>query len=78
MPPRGLPPRYAVRLEDLQRWHRIVIRCQCGHVGTIVAPRLKFGRPGYMRLKELERKFRCMKCGARGDHSVMIESAPRD
>ncbi len=77
MPPDGLPPRYAIRMEDLKRWHRIVVRCQCGHVGVIPAPRLKFGRPGYSRLKDLELRFRCKGCGTRGDHSVTIESAPR-
>jgi len=77
VPPDGLPPRYAIRLEDLRRWHRIVVRCGCGHAGVIPAARLKFGRPGYARLKDLERRFVCRSCGARGDHSVTIESADR-
>jgi len=73
-----LPPRYAIRLEDLRRWHRIVVRCSCGHAGVLPPARLKFGRAPYTKLKELEARFTCQRCGARGDHTVTIESVPRD
>jgi hypothetical protein len=36
------------------------------------------GRPGYMRLMELERQLRCRKCGARGSASLEIVFRPRD
>jgi hypothetical protein len=76
--PPGLPPRYAVRLEDLSHWHRIVVRCACGHRGVIPAPKLKVGRPPHTRLKDIERRFRCENCGMWGDHSIIaIEIEPR-
>jgi hypothetical protein len=73
-----LPAYYAVRLEDLREWHRIVVLCNCGHRGVIPAVTLQRGRSPQMRLRDLERTFRCENCGEQGDHTVSIESAPRD
>jgi len=78
MPPdRNLPARYLIRMEDLRRWHRLVVRCRCGHVAVIPAAKLKFGRDPNERLVDLERRLRCRNCGARGEHSVEIENALR-
>ena len=74
-----LPPRYALRLEDLRAWHVVRVSCQvCRHKGEIAAMALSRGRPGYIRLVDLEGRLRCRNCGARGRASLVVDLRPRD
>ena len=74
-----LPPRYALRLEDLRAWHVIRVSCRtCRHRAEIAPAALKQGRPGYTRLVDLEGRLRCRNCGARGRASLLVELRPRD
>lgn len=74
-----LPPRYAFRLEDLRVWHVVRVSCRiCRHRAEIVSAALTRGGPGCTRLVDLEGRFRCRNCGARGQASVEVELRPRD
>jgi hypothetical protein len=74
-----LPPRYALRLEDLRAWHVVRVRCgTCRHQAEITAAALTRGRPGYTRLVDLEGRLRCRQCGAKGCASFEVELRPRD
>jgi len=62
-----VPPRYDFRLEDLRVFHLVRASYHaCAHKTIIPNSTLRQGRPGYMRLMELERQLRCRNCGARG------------
>jgi hypothetical protein len=74
-----VPPRYALRLEDLRTFHLARASCHaCAHKAILPHAALLQGRPGYTRLMELERQLRCRKCGARGRASLEIVFRPRD
>ena len=74
-----MPPRYDFRLEDLRVFHLVRASCHaCAHKTIIPNSTLLQGRPGYMRLMELERQLRCRNCGARGKASLDVEFRPRD
>jgi hypothetical protein len=74
-----LPPRYALRLEDLRAWHVMRVSCRiCRHKGEIKPAALGRGRPGYTRLLDLEGRLRCRNCGARGRATLVVELRPRD
>jgi hypothetical protein len=54
-----LLPRYAFQLEDLRVWHLVRVSCDaCSHKAAIGHAVLLRGRPGYMRLSELERRLK--------------------
>lgn len=75
----GLPPRYAIRLDDLQPWHRIEAACyRCNRIRVLKLSVIKRGRPGHTRLMDIEHKLRCTACGRRGDHALTVSLAPRD
>jgi hypothetical protein len=74
-----VPPRYAVRLEDLRVFHQVRANCHaCGHTAIIPNAALLKGRSGYTRLMSVERQLRCRKCGVRGKASLDVEFRPRD
>jgi hypothetical protein len=74
-----LPPHYAFRLEDLRAWHLVEASCrQCRHRAPVDHEFLRRGRPPYMRLADLERALRCLRCGARGQASLAVRLRPRD
>jgi formate dehydrogenase maturation protein FdhE len=74
-----VPPRYALRLEDLRAWHVVRVSCRvCRHKGEIAAVALSRGLPGYTRLIDLEGRLRCRNCGARGRASLVVDQRPRD
>jgi hypothetical protein len=74
-----VPPRYALRLEDLRVFHHVRASCHaCGHKAIIPNAALLHGRPGYTRLADLEGQLRCRQCGARGRASLEVELRPRD
>ena len=73
-----LGPRYAVRLEDLREWHVLEVQCfACRHIGVVYPSRLQKRWPGHTRLKDLEPKFRCTKCGNRSDNTWQVMQLPR-
>ncbi|HUN47397.1 MAG TPA: hypothetical protein VMU85_12785 [Stellaceae bacterium] len=75
----GLPPRYAIRLRDLQVWHRIEAVCfRCNRKRELTLARLSRGRAPHDRLIDVEKKLRCTQCRRRGDHVLTITIAPRD
>ena len=74
-----LPPRYALRVEDLRAWHVIRVRCRtCRHRAELALASLSRGRPGFTRLIDLEGRLRCRNCGARGRATLVVELRPRD
>ena len=75
----NIPPRYALRLEDLRPWHVIVATCAaCGRRSPIDAALLRQGRPPHTRLLDLERKLRCGGCGSRDGNIFTVSLAPRN
>jgi hypothetical protein len=79
---RNIPPRYAIRLDDLRAWHAIFATCSaCGRRTHIDARLLQHGRPPYTWLLDLERKLRCGSCGSCGNHqgnTLSVFMAPRN
>jgi ribosomal protein L37E len=74
-----LGPRYAVRLRDLRAWHLVRVRCAgCGHEGTVGRGMLLDRFPDWTRLIDLEPRFRCRRCGQRGDGRFSVRVARRD
>ena len=74
-----LPPRYALRLEDLRAWHVIRVSCgTCRHRAELAPAALSRGRPGFTRLLDLEGRLRCRNCGVRGGAALVVELRPRD
>ncbi|MEO1092526.1 MAG: hypothetical protein AAFX81_18040 [Pseudomonadota bacterium] len=71
-------PRYALRLGRLQDWHVLVVRCLCGHVGTVSPGPLRRDYPEHTPIQDLARKFRCRRCGVRGQRVWDVETLPRD
>jgi len=70
-----LPPRYALRLEDLRAWHVIRVSCgTCRHRAELAPAALFRGT----RLLDLEGRLRCRNCGARGRATLVVELRPRD
>jgi DNA-directed RNA polymerase subunit RPC12/RpoP len=76
---RNIPPRYAIRLEDLRAWHVIFATCAaCGKRTHIGAKLFQHGRPPFTRLLDLERKLRCGSCGNRRGNTFSVSMAPRN
>jgi hypothetical protein len=76
---KNMPPRYAIRLDDLRPWHVIVATCRaCGKRAHVNAAILQRGRPAYTRLLNLERKLRCRSCGNGQGNSLTVSMAPRN
>jgi hypothetical protein len=74
-----LPPRYALRLEDLRAWHVIRVSCRtCRHKAVMTPAALSRDRPGFTRLLDLEGRLRCRHCGVRGRATLVVELRPRD
>ena len=75
----NIPPRYAVRLDDLRAWHVVFAACAaCGKRTRIDARLLRQGRPPYTRLLDLERKLYCGSCGNRQSNTLSVSLAPRN
>jgi hypothetical protein len=76
---KNIPPRYAIRLDDLRAWHVIFATCAaCRRRTHIDARLLQHGRPPYTRLLDLERKLRCGSCGNRQGNTLSVSMAPRN
>jgi DNA-directed RNA polymerase subunit RPC12/RpoP len=76
---KNIPPRYAIRLEDLRAWHVVFATCaDCGKRTHIDAGLLQHRRPSYTRLLDLERKLRCTSCGNRQGNTLSVTMAPRN
>jgi hypothetical protein len=76
---KNIPPRYAIRLDDLRAWHVIVASCAaCGRRTHIDARLLRHGRPPYTRLLDLERKLRCGSCGNHQGNTLSVSMASRN
>jgi hypothetical protein len=76
---KNIPPRYAIRLDDLRAWHVVFATCAaCGKRTHIDARLLQHGRPPYTRLLDLERKLRCSSCGNHQGNTLSVTMAPRN
>jgi hypothetical protein len=76
---KNIPPRYAIRLEDLRAWHVVFATyAACRKRTHIDARLLQQGRPPYTRLLDLERKLRCGSCGNRQGNTLSVSVAPRN
>ena len=76
---KNIPPRYAIRLDDLRAWHVIFASCAaCGRRTHIDARLLRHGRAPYTRLLDLERKLRCSSCGNHQGNAFSVSMAPRN
>jgi hypothetical protein len=76
---KNIPPRYAIRLDDLRAWHVVFATCAaCGKRTHIDAKLLQRGGPPYTRLLDLERKLRCTSCGNRQGNNLTLTMAPRN
>jgi hypothetical protein len=73
---KNIPPRYAIRLDDLRAWHMIF--ATCGKRTHIDARLLQHGRPPYTRLLDLERKLRCSSCGNHQGNTLSVSTTPRN
>jgi hypothetical protein len=74
----GLPPRYAIRLDDLQPSHCIEAACfRCNRKSVLKLSAIKRGRSGSTRLIDIEDKLRCTGCGRRGDHVLTVSVTAR-
>jgi hypothetical protein len=71
--------KYALRLGDLRNWHLLTAVCSaCRHRRQVRLWRLKARHPDYVRLVDVERRLRCMRCGHRGDNTVLVEIADQE
>ena len=76
---RNIPPRYAIRLDDLRAWHVVFATCAaCGKRTHIDVRLLRHGRPSYTRLRDLERKLCCSSCGNRRGNTLSVTMALRN
>jgi hypothetical protein len=76
---KNMPPRYAIRLDDLRAWHVIVATCAaCRKRTQIDAKLLQHGRPPYTKLLDLERNLRCSSCGNHQGNTLSVTMAPRN
>jgi hypothetical protein len=76
---KNIPPRYAIRLDDLRAWHVVVATCGvCRKRTHINARLLQHGWPPYTRLLDLERKLRCTSCGNHQGNTLSVSMAPRN
>jgi len=76
---KNIPPRYAIRLDDLRAWHVIVATCAvCGKQTHVDARLLQHRRPPSTRLRDLERKLRCSSCGNRQGNTLSVSMALRN
>lgn len=63
---------FNIRLEDMQPDHRIKVTCNiCDRKGYLDPFRLLLEHPPYVRMVQLENKFKC-KCGQKGQMSWQI------
>ncbi|SNY94045.1 hypothetical protein SAMN04515647_4370 [Cohaesibacter sp. ES.047] len=58
-----LGPRWQVRVRDFLPGIWLRLKCPCGHEAVVSTERMHAHHPPYMRLKEIEYKFRCRACG---------------
>jgi hypothetical protein len=76
---KNIPPRYAIRLDDLRAWHVVFATCAVCRKRTHIAARLlQHGRPPYAKLSDLERKLHCSSCGNHHGNTLSVTMAPRN
>jgi hypothetical protein len=74
-----LPPKYAIRLENLRAWHIVTAWCvACDRRVVLTHQALWRGRSRNTRLVDLEARLRCTSCGSRKGHRIDIGMAPRN
>jgi ribosomal protein L37E len=67
-----------IRLDDLRAWHVVFATCAaCGSRTHMAAKVLEHGRPPHTKLRDLERKLRCSRCGNRQGDTLTVSMAPR-
>ena len=75
----NLGPHYALRLGELQRWHRLRVTCfRCRHESSVDPEKL---RPHYLDhtlLRDLEKKLVCKACGNRVYNVIRVARLARD
>jgi hypothetical protein len=72
-------PYYAFRLEDLRAWHVVVATCgQCHHEAPLRQQQLTGRHAPHFRLRDLERRLRCRRCGNTQQNRFSIRLARRD
>lgn len=77
--PVTLGAKWNVRVGDLCAWHKLQIKCfQCDSKAWLYPDKLKGRYPDYSKLIDLERKFRCTKCGNVHCNSWQVYQLPRD
>jgi hypothetical protein len=70
---------YAFCLEDLRAWHVVVAICgQCRHESPLRHQQLIGRRAHYTRLRDLERRLRCRRCGNARHNRFSVRLARRD
>jgi hypothetical protein len=75
----NIPPRYALRLDDLRPWHVIIASCAaCRRRAHVAAALLQHGRPPYTRVLDLELKLCCTGCGNRRGNTLTVSMVPRN
>jgi hypothetical protein len=76
---KGNIPYYAFRLEDLRAWHVVVAICgQCRHEAPLRHQQLVSRRTPSTRLRDLERRLRCHRCGNSLHNRFTVRLARRD
>jgi hypothetical protein len=76
---KNVPPRHALRLDDLRPWHVIVATCVvCQRRAHVAAALLHHGRPPYTRVLDVERKLCCTGCGNRRGNTLTVSMAPKE
>jgi hypothetical protein len=74
-----MPPRYALRLDDLRPWYVIVATCAAsGNRADVAAALLQHGRPPHTRVPHVERKLWCTGSGNRRGNTLTVSMAPRN
>lgn len=70
---------YAVHLEDLRAWHVVVAICgECRHQAPLHHRQLVGRRAPLTRLRDLEPRLRCQRCGNNLHNRFSVRLARRD
>ena len=75
----NLGPRYALRLGELQRWHRLRVTCfRCRHESSVDPEKLRRRFREHTLLRDLEKKLVCTACGNRVYNVIRVARLARD
>jgi hypothetical protein len=71
--------RERLTLRDLRQWHVLAIMCRhCAHSGQVSSAWLRQRWPAERRLRDLEARMRCGRCGQLGGHGWVVLRLPRN